>query len=120
MRQRVSFGAKERRRDQRRSVSVDGSIGGVRVGLIDLSLTGVGCGTVALEAAAGLELEVGQDTTLECTGPNGRQVTLSVRIQRIDAAAGEIGATFAELSDEDFDVIEKLMFPRRANAKANE
>ena len=59
--QRVSFGIKEHRRDQRRPVSVAGSIGGVPVGLINLSFTGVGCGTVALENADGLDLQVGQE-----------------------------------------------------------
>ena len=110
---RVSFRQKEQRRDQRRPVSVEGVIGGVHVRLINLSITGVGCVTVALANASGLDLEVGQDTILECTGPDDRKVTLSVTIQRIDTAAGQIGATFAELSDADFDAIEKLMFPRR-------
>ena len=114
---RLSFGMKEQRRDQRRPISVEGSIGGVHVGMINLSFTGVGCGTVALENAAGLNFEVGQDTTLECTGPDGGKVTLPVIIQRIDIELGQIGASFSEISDEDFDAIEKLMFPRRARVK---
>ncbi len=118
MTQRVSFAAKERRRDQRRSVSVEASIGGIQVGVIDLSFTGVGCGTVELGNVAGLKIEVGRDTILEFAGPDGRQVALPVTIQRIDDAAGQIGATFVELSDRNFDVIEMLMFPRRGAAKA--
>ena len=117
MKQRVSFGIKEQRRDQRRPVSIPGSIGGVRVDLIDVSVTGIGGGTLALANAAGLNFQEGQDTTLEFTAPDGRQVTLPVRIRRIDNAAGDFGAVFTKLSDRDFDAIEKLMFPRRGIAK---
>ena len=118
MSQRVSFGIKEKRRDQRRPVSIKASIGGVGVDLIDLSLTGVGGGTIALGSADGLDLKGGQISTLMFTGANGQLVTLPVTIQRIDDAGGEFGALFTELSDADFDAIEKLMFPRRGGAKA--
>ncbi len=118
MKQRVSFGAKERRRDQRRPISIEGSIDGVRVDLFDLSFAGVGGCTIVLGKSAGLNIREGQDATLAFTDPDGRQVTLSVKIQRIDHAAGEFGATFLNLSDRDFDAVEKLMFPRRGNAKA--
>ena len=118
MKKRVTFGAKDKRRDQRRPVSIEGSIGGVRVDLLDVSFAGVGGGTMALGDAAGLDLQEGQDTTLEFTGPDGQHVRLSVKIQRIDHDTGKFGAAFTELSDKDFDVIEKLMFPHRANAPA--
>ena len=116
MSQRISFGTKEQRRDQRRPVSIEGTIGGVRVELVDLSFTGVGGGTIALANAEGLDLKGGERSTLMFTGPNGLPVTMPVTIQRIDDAAGAFGAVFSELSDGDFDAIEKLMFPRRAKA----
>ena len=118
MKQRVTFGFKDNRRNQRRPVSIEGSIGGVRVDLVDLSLTGVGGGTIALGDAAGLDIHESQNTTLNFTGTDGQPVALRVKIERIDQAAGAFAATFDELSDKDFDAIEKLMFPRRGGAKA--
>lgn len=118
MTQRVSYATKEQRRDQRRPISIAGSIGGVQVDLVDLSVTGVGGGTFALADTNGLEIYEGQDTTLDLTGPDGRLVALRVTIERIDHGAGAFGAAFAELSDHDFDAIEKLMFPRRGAARA--
>jgi len=118
MTQKYSYGANEQRRDQRRPVSIEGSIGGVCVDLVDLSLAGVGGGTIALTDATGLDIHEGQHTTLDFTGPDGRAVALRVKIERIDHAAGEFAAAFDELSDTDFNAIEKLMFPRRGAAKA--
>jgi len=115
---RVTFGTKEQRRDQRRPVSIEGWIGGIRVDLVDLSLTGVGGGTVALADTAGMELQEGESTSLEFTGPSGEPVTLPVTIQRTGNGAGGFAAVFSELSGEDFDAIEKLMFPRRGKARA--
>ncbi len=118
MTHRVSFGTNEQRRDQRRPVSVEGRIDGGRVDLIDLSITGVGGGTIALGDAASLDIREGQNSILELTGANGQPVSLPVEIQRIDGEAGGFGAKFSELSDDDFDAIEKLMFPRRARSAA--
>lgn len=113
MKHRVTYAAKEKRRDQRRPVAIEGSIGGVRVGLADLSVAGVGGGTIALQDTPGAPLEANQRTVLEFTAATGRSVRIPVTIERLDHAAGAFGATFAELSDEDFAAIEKLMFPRR-------
>ncbi len=117
MAQRVTYATHEQRRDQRRPVSIEGSIGGVRVDLVDLSVTGVGGGTIALGDADGLEFHEGQDTTLEFIGLDSQPIALHVKIERINHAAGEFGAAFAELSDHDFDAIERLMFPRRGAAR---
>lgn len=114
--QRVSFGVKGQRRDQRRPVSIIGSIGGARVELVDLSLSGVGGGTVAIGKNSKIKVREGQETTLEFTAPNGRHVALPVKIQRIDHIGGEFGASITGLSEEDFDAIEQLMFPRRAKS----
>ena len=46
MRQRVTFGFKDKRRDQRRPVSLAGTIDGVAVTLTDLSFHGIGGCTV--------------------------------------------------------------------------
>ena len=113
MGQRVTYATKEQRRDQRRPVSIAGSIGGIPVDLVDLSVTGVGGGTIALGNTDDIELRAGQRTALEFAGPDGQTIALGVKIERIDHAAGEFGAVFDELSDQDFDAIEKLMFPRR-------
>lgn len=108
---RVTLGAKEQRRDQRRPISIEGSIGGVRVDLVDLSFTGIRGGTLSLGDAARQSFQEGQNTTLEFAGMDGDTVSLPVTIQRIDDST--FGAVFSELSSEDFDAIEKLMFPRR-------
>ncbi|NKB48937.1 MAG: hypothetical protein GKS02_06185 [Alphaproteobacteria bacterium] len=113
MKKRTTFDAKEKRRDQRRPVSIDGMIDGVRFDLIDISLSGLGARTVALGQADGLELEEDQEASLTFTAPDNQQVTLAVTIRRIDHEAGEFGATFARISDQEFDAIEKLMFPCR-------
>jgi hypothetical protein len=115
MRKRTSFGSKEHRRDQRRPVSIAGFLDGVRVDLIDLSMSGLGARTVALGQAPGLELEEGQEAKLTFTDPDNREVTLAVTIRRVDHEAGAFGATFTGLSEHGFDVIEKLMFPRRVD-----
>ena len=114
MRQRVTFGFKDKRRDQRRPVSIEGSIGGARVDLVDLSFTGIGGGAMELHNAANdLRIEEGEQTRLEITGAGGQKVSLQVTIQRIDRETGMFGATFRALSSAQFDAIEKLMFPRR-------
>ncbi len=106
------------RRDQRRPVSRTGTINGVEVELFDLSLTGIGVGTLSFEDVSKLDLKEGEQTTIELPGPDGEKLSLSLEIQRVDREVREIGATFAQLSDEDFDAIEKLMFPRRVKAAA--
>ena len=114
---RVTFGTKEHRRDQRRPVPIEGRIGGVKVELVDLSLTGVGGGTVSLAGTSGMSLQEGESTSLEFTGPDGQTITLPVTIQRFDDGASGFGAVFSQLSGQDFDAIEKLMFPRRGKAR---
>lgn len=120
MKRRVTFGTKDQRRDQRRPVSVEGRIDGIRVALLDLSVTGVGGGMIALGDAANLDICEGQSKTLQFTGPGpgDETVSLPVTIQRVDGTAGAFGAVFAELSARDFDAIEKLMFPHRAKTNA--
>lgn len=115
MKKRTSFGSKEHRRDQRRPVSIAGAIDGVRVDLIDLSMAGLGARTVALGTAPGLELQEGQEAELTFTDADNQRATLAVTIRRVDHEAGTFGATFTGLSDQGFDVIEKLMFPRRGD-----
>ena len=118
MKRRISFGFRERRRDQRRPVTVEGQIDGVRVTLLDLSMTGVGGGVNALGGAADLDLRAGEKRTLQFTGPDGATVSLPVSVRRVDGPARGFGANFAALSEREFDAIEQLMFPRRAAMKA--
>ncbi len=118
MKQRVTFGAKDKRRDQRRPVSLTGSIDGVPVKLVDVSFAGVGGGVLELRNAAELTIGEGELTTLAFTTAEGRQVTMKITIQRIDPKSGAFGATFTALSGRQFDTIERLMFPRRGSAKA--
>ncbi len=118
MRQRVTFGTKEQRRDQRRPVSIAGSIAGARVDLVDLSISGIGGGDLSLRGGVDVAIEEGQHTILEFAGADGTAVRLPITIERIDQATGEFGASITSLSDSDFDAIERLMFPRRGGANA--
>ena len=115
VRQRVTFGFKEKRRNQRRPVTVEGVVGGVRVDLFNLSFTGSGGRIVDYDAEAELPIEEGTVTTLAFTGAGAQEVSLTATIQRIDPATGEIGVTFSALPDRAFDTIEKLMFPPRGD-----
>jgi len=118
MKQRVSFGAKEQRRDQRRAVSIEASLDGHPVKIIDLSLTGVGGGGVELLETEALGLQEGQYAVLEFRGDNDQRVSLDIEIRRVFEDTGEFGAVFHDISEADFDAIERLMFPRRGNAKS--
>ena len=118
MKQRITFDSKEKRRDQRRPVSVKGSLGRASADLTNLSFTGVGGTLTDLRAATGLVVGEDAPTTLVFTGAGGQQVSLRATIQHINPETGVFGATFAALSSKQFDAIEKLMFPRRGGAKA--
>jgi hypothetical protein len=117
MTQRVSFSVKEKRRDQRRQVSIRGSIDGCPVEIVDLSLSGVGGGAVELRETQPLDLQEGQYTILELRGENEQHIELNIEIRRVFADTAEFGAVFHDISSSDFDTIEKLMFRRRGNAK---
>jgi len=116
--QRVSFSTKEQRRDQRRAVSIEASLDGHAVQIVNLSLTGVGGGGVELLETEALELQEGQYAVLEFRGENDQPVTLNIEIRRVFEDTGEFGAVFHDISAADFDAIESLMFPRRGNAKS--
>ena len=143
MRQRVTFGFKDKRRDQRRPVSLAGTIDGVAVTLTDFSFHGIGGCAVERDdlvklmpepkqvesenpdedqdAAQGVddgEEKNKEDkiATLEFTAADGQQMTLEVNIQHTDHSKGTFGAIFTTLSSAQFDAIERLMFPRRGVA----
>ena len=116
MTQRVTVGAKEQRRDQRRPVSIEGLLDGCKVEIVDLSLSGVGGGAVELREAQTLDLSEGQYAVLEFRGNNDQRVSLNVEIRRVFEDTGEFGVVFHDISDADFDTIEKLMFPRRGKS----
>jgi len=116
MRQRVSFSAREQRRDQRRAVDIEGTLDGYPVQIVDLSLSGVGGGCVELREKQTLDLQEGQYAVLEFRGADDQPVALNVEIRRIFDETGEFGAVFHDISDNDFDAIERLMFPRRGSA----
>ena len=118
MKQRVSFGMKEQRRDQRRPVSIKGSIDGIPVEIVDLSLSGVGGGAVELRETRTLDLQEGQYAVLELRGDNDLHVDLNIEIRRVFPDTAEFGAVFHDISSSDFDAIEKLMFPRRGKTTA--
>lgn len=118
MKQRVTYSLKEQRRDQRRPVSIDGTLDGQPVQIIDLSLTGVGGGGVELIETDTIELQEGQYAVLEFRGYNDQRVSLDVEIRRVFEDTGEFGAVFHDISATDFDAIERLMFPRRGNVKS--
>ena len=118
MKQRVSYSTKEQRRDQRRAVSIEASLDGQAVRIVDLSLTGVGGGGVELVETDVLELLEGQYAVLEFRGENDQPVSLNIEIRRVFEDTGEFGAVFHDISAADFDAIESLMFPRRGNTKS--
>lgn len=113
MKQRVTFGPKEKRRNQRRPVALTATLGGVSVDLFDLSFTGTGGRIVGFDEASELPFEEGAVAMLEFSCPDGHRVVLKAAIQRLDRTTGELGATFSTLGDRDFRAIEKLMFPPR-------
>ena len=137
MKQRVTFGFKDQRHDQRRPVSRAGSIDGAAVTLTDLSFHGIGgCFVEPADLVKllpepkqiesekpkedqdnGQGVDDGEEenifATLEFTVGDGQQMTFEVAIRRVDRSAGTFGATFTTLSNAQFDAIEKLMFPRR-------
>ncbi len=143
MRKRYTFSFKEKRRDQRRPISLAGSIDGVAVTLTNLSFNGVGgCALEARDLVKLLpepkqdlaenadedhadgesdsqdldaceELEEDRIATLEFTVADGVYIMLEIAIRRVDRSTGTFGATFTNLSSRQFDAIERLMFPRR-------
>ncbi len=141
MKQRVTFGFKDQRHDQRRPVSRAGSIDGAAVTLTDLSFHGIGgCFVEPADLVKllpepkqiesekpkedqdnGQGVDDGEEeneeeeinATLEFTVADGVHITLEVTLQRVDRSAGTFGATFKTLSNAQFDAIERLMFPRR-------
>lgn len=113
MTQRVSFSSKEQRRDQRRAVSIEASLDGHPVQIVDLSLSGVGGGAVELLEKEEIDLQEGQYAVLEFRGDGDQRVALDIEIRRVFEDTGEFGAVFHDISATDFDAIERLMFPRR-------
>jgi len=120
MKQRLTFGARDRRRDQRRTISVSGLVDGVSVDFVDLSFTGIGGGVIEFRQADGIAFAEGDETTVEFTDTDGKTISFFVTIQRLDSATGNFGATFNGLSDRQFDAIERMMFPRRSGGKSSD
>jgi hypothetical protein len=118
MRQRVAYSSKEHRRDQRRAVSIEASLDGHPIEIVNMSLSGIGGGTVELHEREELDLQEGQYAVLEFRGDNEQRVALNIEIRRVFSDTGEFGAVFHDISAADFDAIERLMFPRRGNAKS--
>ena len=115
MRKRTAFSTKEKRRDQRRPVSIAGSLDGAPVDLFDLSFGGLGGRADVRANTAELNFQEGQRVTFTFSGPNNKPVAWKVMIQRVDPRVGEFGATFVGLSSKQFDLIENLMFPHRGS-----
>ncbi len=148
MRKRVTFAFKDKRRDQRRPISLAGSIDGVAVTLTNLSFHGIGgCAVDSRDLAKLLpepepvesegladdpndrqgkdesqsaddgegeeKREEDRIATLEFAVADGVHITLEVAIRQVNRATGTFGASFTALSSEQFDAIERLMFPRR-------
>lgn len=90
-----------------------GWINGIEVRLFDLSLKGIGIGALSFDDISKLDLAVDDETIIEFPGPDGTRLCLPLRIRRIDQSTCRIGATFSGISEQEYDAIEKLMFPRR-------
>lgn len=114
----AGYSKSNRRRDQRRPVPLPATLDGVPVMIVDLSLSGVGAGTVEEEAPAKFSLRPGQLCRIEFTDAREREVSVLLEITYFLASEGRFGGRFEGLSGEDFDVIQDLMLRRHSAAAA--
>ncbi len=114
----VSVASKERRRDQRRPVEAEAWLDNFPITIVDLSMSGIAGSSPELKKKGNLKLRIGQFAGLEIApSEDEERLKFLVEIKRIDEAEGEFGAAFDQLEDEDFNLIEAMMFPRRKRLK---
>lgn len=111
MSRNITVKGKNRRRDRRHSLDLSAQFDGQPVTLVDLSIAGFGA---AADATGTLpaNLTTGRVADLVITLKDGRQVRLSVIIERSLASDGTFGGRFVNLSDENYRIVEALLMGR--------
>ncbi len=107
----VGYTRGEQRRDRRRQTVVGGVIDGIRVRLHDISHSGVDVEIEDIEVDLA-RWAVGQTCALLLEG-SGIDEALDLRIARIDADSGHLGAKFEAITDEQYKLIEQLVLRGR-------
>jgi hypothetical protein len=102
---------KERRRDRRRTLQLEASLGGLEVVLTDLSAAGFGAAIDATNRRP-QDFRVGQRLRLDLRWSGGNSLSLAVEITREIGENGVVGGTFVGLSDETYDLVESLLTGR--------
>ncbi len=102
---------KERRRDRRRLLGLEATLGGDRVQLTDLSARGFGAALDATDRRPH-DYRIGQRLRLDLQSEQGDSLSLSVEISREMGENGVIGGTFLGLTDEAYNAIEALLTGR--------
>lgn len=115
MAQVAGYSSKNRRRDQRRPVPLEATLDGHPVLLFDLSLSGVGAGTVDAAVKKRMGDITGSKARLSFTDTRGREVDILIEISYF-LEDGRFGGRFYNLSGEEFDVVQDLMFRRHRPA----
>lgn len=102
---------KERRRDRRRGLNIEASLGGQEVLLTDLSAAGFGAALDATDRSP-YSFRVGARLRLELKPPRGAPLSLPVEIVRELGENGVVGGVFVDLTDEAYNTIESLLTGR--------
>lgn len=128
----VSVIPKDRRRDLRRSVSLDGLVNDGPVSVIDISASGVGAkvlntpgpfsvGNEGYEIeivpndsgdAASMNFDVGTQATLKLLKDEEQILAVKIEIVRFQPDADNLGARFIDIADDQYRIIERLVTGR--------
>ena len=104
----VEVGLKERRRDRRRPVMLEGRLEGHAVAIVDVSFGGL-AGAVEFLGKSTWLPEFGSEMVLELAPNTDKARTFAVEIIRVDTIDGQFGARFLGLDDAQYRFIERLM-----------
>jgi hypothetical protein len=102
---------KERRRDRRRGLNLEATLGGHEVLLTDLSAAGFGAALDATDRTP-FSFRVGARMRLELTPQQGAPLSLPVEIIRDVGDNGVVGGVFVELTDAAYNAIETILTGR--------
>ncbi|MGF1592182.1 MAG: PilZ domain-containing protein [Kiloniellaceae bacterium] len=107
---------KERRRDRRRAMQLEASLGGQQVVLTDLSAAGFGAAVDATDRRP-QDFRVGQRLQLDLRWSGGNSLSLAVEITREIGENGIVGGVFIGISDETYDLVESLLTGRASRRR---
>ncbi|MEO3429055.1 PilZ domain-containing protein [Pelagibius sp. CAU 1746] len=102
---------KERRRDRRRGLNLEATLGGHEVVLTDLSAAGFGAALDATDRTP-FSFRLGAQSRLELKAPQGAPLSLSVEIVREMGDNGVVGGVFIGLTDAAYNAIEGILTGR--------